>query len=126
MLQKEVTMKKLLLITLLATVPAMAHAAMSVDQTTNPAILRNNGYSAQTVDAVSVASSAAVMVSVDLVSSVDVFSVTVSETVVVSDALLPAARSELPQAVKASIIRQTTSIIPIFNVLVFLMVCSPS
>lgn len=55
MLQKEVTMKKLLLITLLATVPAMAHAAMSVDQTTNPAILRNNGYSAQTADAVSVA-----------------------------------------------------------------------
>ena len=55
MLQKEVTMKKLLLIVMLATVPAIAHAAISVDQTTNPAIIRNSGYSAQTADAVSVA-----------------------------------------------------------------------
>ena len=48
-------MKKLLLIALLATIPAMAHASISVDQQTSPDNLRNNGYSAQTADAVSVA-----------------------------------------------------------------------
>ena len=54
MLQKEVTMKRLLLITILATLPAMAHAAISVEQQTNPVRLQNNGYSEQTADAVSV------------------------------------------------------------------------
>lgn len=54
MLQKEVTMKKLLLIAILATIPAMAHAAISVEDQTNPAVLKNRGYSAITTDAVSV------------------------------------------------------------------------
>lgn len=47
-------MKKLLLIAIAATIPAMAQAAVSVDQVTNPAVLRNNGYSAQTADAVQI------------------------------------------------------------------------
>ena len=54
MLQKEVTMKKLLLIAVLATLPAMANAAISVEQTTNPTVLKNSGYSDITADAVSV------------------------------------------------------------------------
>lgn len=54
MLQKEVTMKKLLLIAIAVSVPVMAQAAISVDQTTNPAVLRNQGYTAQTADMVSV------------------------------------------------------------------------
>jgi hypothetical protein len=54
MLQKEVTMKKLLLIALLAAIPTMAQAAISVDQQTSPKYIQNSGYSAQTADAVSV------------------------------------------------------------------------
>ena len=55
MLQKEVTMKKLLLIAVLATLPVMAQASISVDQTTDPSTLKNSGYTAPTADAVSVA-----------------------------------------------------------------------
>lgn len=47
-------MKKLLLLAIVATIPAMAQAAVSVDQVTHPAVLRNSGYSAQTADAVQV------------------------------------------------------------------------
>lgn len=47
-------MKKLLLIAIAATIPAMAQAAVSVDQVTNPAVMVNNGYSTQTADAVQV------------------------------------------------------------------------
>lgn len=47
-------MKKLLLIAIAATVPAIANAAISVDEMTNPAAVRNNGYSAQMADAISV------------------------------------------------------------------------
>lgn len=54
MYKKEVTMKKLLLIAIAATIPAMAQAAISVDQTTNPAVLKNYGYSAQTADVIQV------------------------------------------------------------------------
>lgn len=53
-LQKEVNMKKLLLIAIAAMIPTMANAAISVDQTTNSTILRNNGFSAQTADAVNI------------------------------------------------------------------------
>ena len=55
MLQKEVNMKKLLLIAVLASLPVMAQASITVDQTTDPAIVKNSGYSEQTADAVSVA-----------------------------------------------------------------------
>ena len=48
-------MKKLLLLTIAATIPTMAHAAISVEQTTSPTVIRNNGYSAQTADMVNVA-----------------------------------------------------------------------
>ena len=48
-------MKKLLLIAIAAMIPTMAHAAISVDQTTNSAILKNNGFSNQTADMVNVA-----------------------------------------------------------------------
>ena len=47
-------MKKLLLLAIVMAVPLMANAAISVDDTTNPAVIRNSGYSAQTADAVSV------------------------------------------------------------------------
>lgn len=47
-------MKKLLLIAIAATIPTMAHAAVSVEEVTNPAVLRNNGYSAQIADTVQV------------------------------------------------------------------------
>ena len=47
-------MKKLLLIAILAAVPAVANAAISVDEMTNPTAVKNNGYSAQMADAVSV------------------------------------------------------------------------
>ncbi len=47
-------MKKILLIAALLAFPAMANAAISIDQQTNPAVLKNSGYSAQTADAVSV------------------------------------------------------------------------
>lgn len=47
-------MKKLLLIAIAATIPAVAHAAISVDEMTNPTAVRNNGYSAQMADAISV------------------------------------------------------------------------
>lgn len=47
-------MKKLLLIAIAMAIPTMAQAAVSVDQTTNPTHLRNNGYSKQTADIVSV------------------------------------------------------------------------
>lgn len=47
-------MKKILLLTMLTVIPVAAQAAISVDQVTNPAVLRNNGYSAQTVDKVSI------------------------------------------------------------------------
>ena len=48
-------MKKLLLIAVLVSIPVMAQAAISVDQTTSPSVIRNGGYSEQTADAVSVA-----------------------------------------------------------------------
>jgi len=54
MLQKEVTMKKLLLIALALSFPVMANAAISVDQAVNPAVLRNNGFSADTANIVNV------------------------------------------------------------------------
>ena len=47
-------MKKLLLIAIAATIPAMAQAAISVDQVTNKEVMINNGYSQQTVDIVNV------------------------------------------------------------------------
>jgi hypothetical protein len=47
-------MKKLLLIAMLATIPAVAQAAVSVDQTTNPEVIMNNGYSKQTADMINV------------------------------------------------------------------------
>jgi hypothetical protein len=43
-------MKKILLLTLFLAVPSIAHAAVSVESTTNPANLVNNGYSAQTAE----------------------------------------------------------------------------
>jgi len=52
-------MKKLLLIAIAATIPAIANAAVSVDEMTNPAAIKNNGYSAQMADAVSVSKSRA-------------------------------------------------------------------
>ncbi|MBQ8460607.1 hypothetical protein IJ541_10990 [bacterium] len=52
-------MKKLLLIALTAAIPAMANAAISVDQATNPAVLKNSGYSAQMGDMVNVSKSRA-------------------------------------------------------------------
>ena len=48
-------MKKLLLIAIAAMIPTMANAAISVDESTSPAVLRNNGFSAQTTDMVNVA-----------------------------------------------------------------------
>ena len=54
MYKKGVTMKRLLLIAIAAMVPTMSQAAISVDQTTNPAVLRNSGYSAQAADTVNV------------------------------------------------------------------------
>ena len=48
-------MKKLLLLVIIAAaVQTQANAAVSVDQQTNPAVLRSNGYSAQTTDMVNV------------------------------------------------------------------------
>ena len=47
-------MKKLLLIAMLATIPAVAQAAISVDQASSPEVLINNGFSKQTADIVSV------------------------------------------------------------------------
>ena len=48
-------MKKLLLIAMIATVaPMQAQAAISVDQTTNPVVLKNSGYSVKTTEMVSV------------------------------------------------------------------------
>lgn len=48
-------MKKLLLLVIVAAaVQIQANAAISVEQSTNPAVLRNNGYSAQTADLVNV------------------------------------------------------------------------
>jgi len=48
-------MKKLLLVlTLTAAVQIQSNAAMSVDQTTNPAVIKNSGYSAQTADLINV------------------------------------------------------------------------
>ena len=54
MLSEEVTMKKILLTLIVLSVPVVAQAAISVEDTTNPAVLRNSGYSAQTADAVKV------------------------------------------------------------------------
>lgn len=56
MLQKEVTMKKLLLFaTIFATaIQLQAGAAVSVDMTTNPTYLENNGFSAPIADMVNV------------------------------------------------------------------------
>lgn len=47
-------MKKLLLLALATTIPAMAHAAVSVDQASNPERLMKNGYSKQTAEIVAV------------------------------------------------------------------------
>lgn len=47
-------MKKLLLIAVVAAIPTMVSAAISVDELTNPAALKNNGYSVQTTDAVNI------------------------------------------------------------------------
>lgn len=48
-------MKKLLLLLIAAsTVQIQANAAISVEHTTDPAVLRNSGYSAQTADLVNV------------------------------------------------------------------------
>lgn len=43
--KKEVTMKKLLLVAIAAAIPTIANAAVSVDQASAPAVLKNNGYS---------------------------------------------------------------------------------
>ncbi len=53
-------MKKLLLIAVALTIPTMANAAVSVDQASSPAVLRANGYSAQTADMVSVGKARAI------------------------------------------------------------------
>lgn len=48
-------MKKLLLIAIVVTTAQIqANAAISVDQATNPAVLKSNGYSTQTADMVNV------------------------------------------------------------------------
>ena len=48
-------MKKLLLLVVVSmAVQIQSFAAISVDQTTHPAVLQNNGYSAQTTDMVNV------------------------------------------------------------------------
>ncbi len=48
-------MKKVLLIALLATaVQIQAQAVISVDQTTSPAVLRNNGYSEDTANMINI------------------------------------------------------------------------
>lgn len=48
-------MKKLLLLVIAAaTVQIQASAAISVDQTTNPAVLKSNGYFSQTADMINV------------------------------------------------------------------------
>ncbi len=48
-------MKKSLFIAIVAaSIPAIANAAISVDQATSPAVLRSNGFSAQTADAVNI------------------------------------------------------------------------
>lgn len=56
MLQKEVNMKtKLLLIAFLALVmQVQANAAVTVEEATSPMYLKNNGFSAQTSDAIQV------------------------------------------------------------------------
>ena len=59
--KKEVNMKKLLLITIIAAASQLGcFAAISVDQTTNAQFLRNQGFSAQTTDAVNVSKARAV------------------------------------------------------------------
>ncbi|MBQ8668724.1 hypothetical protein IJ472_03010 [bacterium] len=52
-------MKKLLLIAIAATIPAMAQAAVSVDQATQTEVLLNNGFSKQTADMVNISKSRA-------------------------------------------------------------------
>ncbi|MGN0030402.1 MAG: hypothetical protein ACI37Q_00430 [Candidatus Gastranaerophilaceae bacterium] len=48
-------MKKLLLLVVVSmAVQIQSYAAISVDQTTHPAVLQNNGYSAQTTDMINV------------------------------------------------------------------------
>lgn len=47
-------MKKILLIALAATIPTMAHAAISVEQTTSPDYLQNSGFSKQLAEKVTV------------------------------------------------------------------------
>lgn len=47
-------MKKLLLVAIAVSIPVMAQAAISVDEMTNSAALKNNGYSEQVTDAVNV------------------------------------------------------------------------
>ena len=56
MLQKEVTMKKLLLFAAIfaTAIQLQAGAAVSVDMTTNPKYLEQNGFSTQTTDMVNV------------------------------------------------------------------------
>jgi capsular polysaccharide biosynthesis protein len=52
--QKEVIMKKLLLIAIVATLPTIASAAISVENATNPEYLKNNGFSTKTTEMVSI------------------------------------------------------------------------
>lgn len=47
-------MKKILMLAIAMAVPLTANAVISVNDTTNPAVLRNGGFSLQTADAVSV------------------------------------------------------------------------
>ena len=56
MLQKEVTMKKLLLFSAIfaTAIQLQVGAAVSVDMTTNPKYLEQNGFSTQTTDMVNV------------------------------------------------------------------------
>jgi hypothetical protein len=54
MYKKEVIMKKLLLIAIVATLPAVASAAISVENSTDPVYLRNNGFSTQTTEMVNI------------------------------------------------------------------------
>ena len=47
-------MKKLLLIAVVAAIPVMAQAAISVDEMTNPTAVQNNGFSKQVAETITV------------------------------------------------------------------------
>ena len=47
-------MKKLLLIAVVAAIPVMAQAAISVDEMTNPTAVQNNGFSKQVAETITI------------------------------------------------------------------------